>query len=262
VITGAASGIGRATADAASAAGMRVVLADVEAEPLRRAEAELAGRGARVTARVTDVRNGSELIELAELTLRTFGRVDVVHNNAGVILLRELPEFTLADWRWVLEVNLLGVIHGVHAFLPILTEQDEGHIVNTASIAGLTPWPGCAPYVVSKYGVVGLSEILYSELHQRGSSVGVSVVCPSATSTGLAGAVRNRGDATAIQRAEARGAPQIDGMDPAEVARAIVDAVRERRFWVLTHKDELAAVEERHRALMAETNPPAVVTVG
>jgi NADP-dependent 3-hydroxy acid dehydrogenase YdfG len=258
VITGAASGIGRATAHAAAAAGMRVVLADIEAEPLRRAEAELSGRGARVSAR--DVRSGAELGELAELTLRTHGRVDLVHNNAGVILLRELPEFTLADWRWVLDVNLIGVINGVHAFLPILTEQDEGHIVNTASIAGLTPWPGCAPYAVSKYGIVGLSEVLYAELRQRGSSVGVSVVCPAATATALAGAVRNRAEASASQRAEAREEPRIDGMDPADVARAILEAVRERRFWVLTHKDELAAVDERHRALMAETNPPAVVS--
>ncbi len=192
VITGAASGIGRATADAAAAAGMRVVLADIDAEPLARAEAELEARAARETARVTDVRSATDVAGLAEHALRMFGRVDLVHNNAGVIVLRDLPQYTLDDWRWVLEVNLCGVIHGIHAFLPILMAQDEGHIVNTGSITGLTPWLRCAPYTVSKYGVVGLSEVLYAELRESGSSVGVAVVCPGGTATALAGAARNR----------------------------------------------------------------------
>ncbi|MCH7801568.1 MAG: SDR family NAD(P)-dependent oxidoreductase, partial [Chloroflexi bacterium] len=179
VITGGASGIGRAFADRAVREGMKVVLADVEREPLFKAEAELSERGAQVLAVETDVSKAVDLERLAEETVSTFGGVHLLFNNAGVALGGRIWENTTDDWDWIIGVNLMGVIHGVRVFVPIMQEQgDECHIVNTASMAGLVSGPRLGAYKVTKFGVVALSETLYYELGEEGSNIGVSVLCP------------------------------------------------------------------------------------
>src|SRR5437588_11349714 len=192
VVTGAASGIGNAVATRLAEEGMRVVLADMEEGPLADAEKKLADDGATVLAVPTDVTKGDQMDALAQKTFDTFGTVHVVHNNAGVATGGPMWTLTEADWQWVLGVNLWGVIHGVRAFVPRLVEQGEGHVVNTASIAGLTSSPLMAPYNVSKHGVVTLSETLQHELTMQGSPVRVSVLCPGWVNTRIADADRNR----------------------------------------------------------------------
>jgi NAD(P)-dependent dehydrogenase (short-subunit alcohol dehydrogenase family) len=182
VVTGAASGIGRAMADRFAAEGMKVVLADVEKDALARAEAEMKAAGATVLAVPTDVSRAGDVEALARQTVDAFGAVHVLCNNAGVSpVMGASWELTEADWQWVLGVNLWGVLHGIRAFVPIMLKQDsEGHIVNTASMAGLVgggPW--WSTYGVAKHGVVNLSESLHRELAAAGSRVKVSVLCPA-----------------------------------------------------------------------------------
>src|ERR1051325_10119672 len=173
VVTGAASGIGLALAKAFASQGMRVALADVEDRALNQAEEDLRARGAEVIAVPTDVSQQASVERLAEATLEAFGAVHLVCNNAGVSLASRAPvwEASIADWRWMLDVNLWGVIHGVRTFVPILLEQDEAHIVNTASIAGLIP-AVLGIYSVTKHAVVAISEALQLQLAARRDNVG------------------------------------------------------------------------------------------
>jgi NAD(P)-dependent dehydrogenase (short-subunit alcohol dehydrogenase family) len=243
VVTGAASGIGRGLAQRFAAEGMKLVLADVEAGPLGALEKELAASGADVLARVADVSRAESVQALANAAVTRFGAVHVVCNNAGVVTAAPAHLHSLADWEWVLGVNLWGPIHGVRAFLPILMQQDEAHMVSTASTAGLVASPAIAAYNVSKFGVVALMETVAREL--AGTKVGVSVLCPGPINTRIGEAERNRPDDKAAhteteaeRRFYAGVGPMLSaGMDPAEVAGLVVRAIRENRFWILTHPE-------------------------
>jgi NAD(P)-dependent dehydrogenase (short-subunit alcohol dehydrogenase family) len=190
VITGGASGIGLATARLLAGRGWRLVLADIEAERLHEAAGRLGGKDVVVEV-VTDVASKESVDALADTTYERFGRADVVFNNAGVAIAGPTVDMTHADWRWVLDVDLWGPIHGVEAFLPRMVEQPHGgHLLFTSSFAGLAPNLGLGPYCVAKYGVVALAEVLHRELRQSG--VGVSVLCPMRVETDIGRSRRNR----------------------------------------------------------------------
>jgi NAD(P)-dependent dehydrogenase (short-subunit alcohol dehydrogenase family) len=269
VVTGAASGIGRGLAERFAAEGMSVVLADVEEPALRAAEAELCDGGASVLAVPTDVSNAEDVLALAAKTVARFGGVHILCNNAGVGGGQLSWEEPLEDWQWVLGVNLGGVINGIRAFVPIMLEGgEEGHIVNTASVAGLMPGAGSASYTASKFGIVGLSEALYYELLMAsGGKVGVSVLCPGATDTRIVEADRNRPagrfDEPAPGSPEAMGREMVRnilraGQSPAQVAQQVFDAIVERRFYVLTHPEHNGVISKRAEAMLSGSPPPAV----
>lgn len=263
VVTGGASGIGRAVAEAAAGAGMKVVLADIEEPALKETDAALSATGAEVLSVVTDVSDRSSVDELRDRTLSRFGAVHLVHNNAGVAVGGLVWTVSEPDWRWVLGVNLWGVVHGIASFVPALIEQGEGHVVNTASLAGLTSPGLLAPYNVTKHAVVTLSETLYRDLAMVGAAVGVSVLCPGFVQTGIAHSDRNRpawapapppiGDAAAFQ--EGMDAFVDSGMDPGRVAEMVLEAVRTDRFYIITHDDSPAMVETRLRDIIDGRSP-------
>ena len=196
VITGAASGIGLALAGKAASEGMRIVLADVEEPALTEAEQHLRADGATALAVKTDVSRIEDVEALASATLDAFGSVDLLCNNAGVTMRprsRRIWECTLGDWQWILGVNVFGGIHGFHAFTPIMLDQaSEGHIVNTASVAGLVSGPGLGVYKSSKHAVVSIPETLYHELRELDAKVGVSALCPGPVATPIGSSARNR----------------------------------------------------------------------
>jgi len=252
VITGGASGIGRAVAEKAAAEGMKVVLADIEEGPLKEVETELTGRGAEAIGVVTDVSDAASVRRLRDRALDRFGAVHLVHNNAGVGTGGPIWEFSEEDWRWILGANLWGVIHGVATFVPLLIEQGEGHVVNTASIAGLTTTAFLGPYHATKFAVVAISESLYKDLQVTGAPVGVSVLCPGFVQTRIAESDRNR-PAWAPGR-EVEGAEELraaiqgmvdGGIPPALVADRVIDAVKEDTFYILTHPELTEAVRIR-----------------
>jgi NAD(P)-dependent dehydrogenase (short-subunit alcohol dehydrogenase family) len=270
VVTGAASGIGNALARRFAEAGMRVAMADIEEGALDEAAADLsAGHGADdVLAVVTDVSDGSSVEALRDAVLERFGSFHVVCNNAGVGG-GGGPMWTLteADWAWTLGVNLWGVIHGIRAFVPHLVEQGEGHVVNTASVAGLLSVPMMGPYAATKHAVVGLSETLALDLQLAGSAVGVSVLCPGWVNTRIIDSDRNRPEHLASDSptlVAGDGARDFvrqllaSGMDPAEVARQVHDAVVDNRFYVITHAELLSAVKTRHAAVESAQGPPPI----
>jgi NAD(P)-dependent dehydrogenase (short-subunit alcohol dehydrogenase family) len=267
VVTGAASGIGHGMARRFAAEGMRVVMADVERNALQSAVDELSATGAEVIAAPTDTSVFEEVEALAAQTLDRFGAVHVLCNNAGVGS-RGLPfhELPLRDFGWVLGVNLWGVIHGLHAFLPHLRLQDEGHIVNTASVSAVYHLPNMAPYNASKAAVLALSETLKFELDAEGSHVGVSVLCPSWVRTNISTASRNLPERLAYeltteqmtQIAEYKGRRKqqlVTAMEPDEVADQVCDAIRTNRFYVITHPDSIANMQERFDRIVAGENP-------
>jgi len=265
VVTGAASGIGNAMATRFAAEGMKVVLADIEEGPLADAEKKLTDTGATVLAVPTDVTKGDQMDALAQKTYEAFDTVHVICNNAGVAAGGPMWTLTEADWQWVLGVNLWGVIHGVRVFVPRMVEQGEGHVVNTASMAGLTSVPMMGPYNVSKHGVVTLSETLSVELGLHGSPVKVSVLCPGWVNTRIHEADRNR--PAELQRApdedpnmaemgkQMIGALITSGLDPAEVARQVLEAVREERFYILTHPDMKPSIQRRMEDILEGRTP-------
>jgi NAD(P)-dependent dehydrogenase (short-subunit alcohol dehydrogenase family) len=258
VVTGAASGIGRALAERCAREGMRVVLADVEPAALDRAAAELKANGAEVLAVATDVSKASDIEALAQQTLEAFGAVHLLCNNAGVGAGSTVWESTLADWEWVLGVNLWGVIHGVRTFVPIMLAQgDECHVVNTASIAGLIAGPGLGVYKVTKHAVVTLSETLHYDLAMRGANIGVSVLCPEWVNTRIMESERNRPESLQNNSVAAQITPEMlavwqymsdavrSGMSPAEVADQVFSAIRAQQLYILTHPATKALVRER-----------------
>jgi len=260
VITGGASGIGFAMARAFGAAGMQVMLADVEAPALETAVAELQSRQVRAEGLICDVSDRAAVARLAQAAQAQFGNVHILCNNAGVGGGGPVATASANTWDWVLGVNLHGVIHGLEAFLPaMLAHGEPGHIVNTASMAGLISPPGMAPYNATKMAVVGISEAMFVEL--QGENIGVSVLCPGWVRTGIADSSRNRPEdladtapaQTAQQEAMSemiRGA--IDaGMDPDRVAARVMEAIGDGELYILTHLDMRAAVEERFAAIGA-----------
>ncbi|MHA1916512.1 MAG: SDR family NAD(P)-dependent oxidoreductase [Promethearchaeota archaeon] len=193
VITGAASGIGLGTAKRAVKEGMNVVIADIEAEALSKAEKQLSSLGDNVVSVVTDVSKFEDVKSLADKTIDTFGEVHLLFNNAGVAKRDVLWDFTLDDWKWIINVNLWGVIHGIVNFLPIFRKQNiESRIINTASIAGLTTYTLNGIYGPVKHAIVALSETLSNELQVMNSKIKVSVLCPGAVLTNLGTSARNR----------------------------------------------------------------------
>jgi NAD(P)-dependent dehydrogenase (short-subunit alcohol dehydrogenase family) len=271
VVTGAGGGIGRALARRCAREGMRVVLVDIDGEALARATAELGADGARTLAVPTDVSRAAEVEALAQRTLKAFGAVHLLFNNAGVTLPGSIWETTDADWEWVLGVDLWGVIHGVRAFMPImLTGGEEGHIVNTASGAGLVPRPDMASYTVAKYGVVALSECLHHQLVERGAPIGVSVLCPGMVNTRILDAERNRPPALrdaisevplgpeARARWQALRAQVEAGMSPEEVADCAFEAIRAGRFYALTHPELRVQVRVRMEDILQGRDPSPI----
>jgi len=239
VITGGASGIGKAMAQAFGAEGMKLVIADVERAALDAAVAELQ-QGYEAIGVLCDVARHEQVEALAAAALDAFGAVHVVVNNAGVSITGPIAQLTLDDWRWVFDVNVWGVVNGIRVFTPLLTAQGEGHIVNTASEAGFLGIGYHAPYCASKWAVISMSLSLYSELEAACSGVGSSVVCPGFVDTKIHRAWRNRPegdqpwsrrelDPDALARTDEF---QGRGVPPEHVARLTVEAVRENRFWV------------------------------
>ena len=268
VITGGASGIGKAVAAKAAAEGMKVVIGDIEEGALKEAERDLAAGGADVLAVVADVSDAASVRELRDRALDRFGAVHLVHNNAGVGTGGPIWEIPEADWRWILGVNLWGVVHGIATFVPLLIEQGEGHVVNTASIAGLTTAPFLGPYNATKQAVVAISETLYKDLQIAGvTGVGVSVLCPGFVQTRIAESDRNR-PAWAPER-DVEGAPEmraaiqamVDGGIPtAAVADRVLGAVRTNAFYILTHPELNEAVRTRFDDIV-EGRPPSATII-
>jgi NAD(P)-dependent dehydrogenase (short-subunit alcohol dehydrogenase family) len=262
VITGGASGIGRAVADRAAAEGMKIVLGDIEEGPLKEAVDELTGAGAEALGVVTDVADLASVQALRDGALDRFSAVHLVHNNAGIGLGGPIWEVREEDWRWIIGVNLWGVIHGVATFTPLLLEQGEGHIVNTASIAGLIAAPFLGPYNATKQAVVALSETLFKDLQAVGATVGVSVLCPGFVQTRIAESERNRPD-WAPERdvdgaAALRGVVQnmvAGGIAPAGVADRVIDAVRTDTFYILTHPELDVALTTRFDDIVQGRQP-------
>jgi NAD(P)-dependent dehydrogenase (short-subunit alcohol dehydrogenase family) len=266
VVTGAASGIGLALAERFAAEGMKVVMADIEAAALATAADGLRRKGAAVLATRVDVSRAENVDRLARETYDAFGAAHVLCNNAGVAVIGAVHEHTLADWQWVIDVNLWGVIHGVRAFLPrMLGGGDEGHIVNTASMAGLTTAPFMSVYDVTKHGVVALSESMYKELQITGSPIGVSVVCPGLIDTNIMRSSRNRPENLADEgkagpMAQAFGQSLSDrlagGYPPSEVAEQVLQGIREGRFYIVPAQPEVKGnIAIRAEDLLALRNP-------
>jgi NAD(P)-dependent dehydrogenase (short-subunit alcohol dehydrogenase family) len=253
VITGGASGIGLAMAHRFADAGMRLVLADIEEPELDRAVEELRSAGTEVVGVPTDVADHDAVVNLRDKTLEAFGSFHIVCNNAGVVG-RSIVDSSIDTWRWVVGVNLYGVINGCNVFLPTLLEQGEGHVVNTASLAGLRGNALLGVYCTTKFAVVGLSESLYEELQASGSKVGVSVICPGFVKTRIAQSGRNMpAHLRAAQPDPEILAPAVDaGIPASEVADAVFDAVRSGRLYVLNHQDMARAALDQRLSLLFE----------
>lgn len=273
VVTGGASGIGFALGSRFVRRGAKVVLADIEQRALAEAAERLSESGAEVLAVPTDVSDKHQVEALAAATIDRFGAVHYVCNNAGVGS-RGLPvsDLPVEDYEWIMGVNLFGVIHGIHAFLPYLRAQDEGHIINTGSIASVVCMTGMAPYNAAKAAVLSLSETLYHELKAEGSAVEVSVLCPGWVRTALGTSDRNRPEALAVsftseqavkvQERRERIAELFanDSISAGAAADLVMDAIDNRQFHVFTHPSMTDEVEARFERIVAGENPvvPAI----
>jgi NAD(P)-dependent dehydrogenase (short-subunit alcohol dehydrogenase family) len=264
VVTGAASGIGFALAERFARSGLNVVLADIEQDALEAAEQKIVAHGVKTLAVPTDVSDEAAVHALARAAVDRFGSVHVVCNNAGVVSNADPWLGPLSAWKWVLGVNLWGVIHGIRAFMPVLAVQGEGHIVNTASMAGLLP--GFSPsYDATKHAVVAISEDLYRTMKIAEVPVGVSVLCPGWVRTSILEAGRNwpagLGEApppAATAEVTSRYVERVidEGMAPAAVADLVADAVTAERFWVFTDQEMMDIAARRWEGIAAGQNPP------
>ena len=270
VITGAGSGFGREFARLAAGLGMNVVLADIESHALEETRAEISAQGAQVLARKVDVSKGDEVEALADAAARAFGPLHLVFNNAGVGSGGLVWENSIRDWEWVLGVNLWGVVHGVRAFVPRMLEAARsdpaytGHVVNTASMAGILNAPNMGIYNVSKHAVVALTETLFQDLALIDAPIGTSVLCPYFVPTGITQSHRNAPSslteegATASQKAARMMIEKAVGsgkVTAAHFANSTFDAIRENRFYVFSHPHALGNVQTRMEDILAIRNP-------
>lgn len=268
VVTGGASGMGFAMANVFAREGMNVVLADVEKGALREAVLRIEAMGVEAVGVPTDVSSEAEMDHLGEIVRERFGAPEILCLNAGVAGGGgPSHQLTTKDWKWALDVNLYGVVHGLRVFLGDMRERDAGHIVMTASVAGLTSFPGSLPYNATKHAVVGIAETLFSELRDAGSGVGVHCLCPGLVSTNIVRSERNRpkelqnpgqgptGMDPGVQK-------MVEGVfasakPPAEVAELVFAAIVEKRFWIQTDEFFRASIKARHRAIENDEDPPA-----
>ncbi|MGY4478448.1 SDR family NAD(P)-dependent oxidoreductase [Bradyrhizobium sp. USDA 3364] len=260
-VTGAASGIGLAMATAFAREGMKVMLADIEAGALDKAVDALRATGADIDGVVCDVADPASVDRAAEASFRAFGKVHVVCNNAGVAAGGGIDQISVDDWRWVIDVNLMGVVHGIRSFLPHIRRHNEGgHFVNTASMAGMNAGLGLSPYAATKFAVVAMSEGLNQQLKPLG--IGVSVLCPSFVRTRIGESGRNRPEHYGPTRQYAPDSPAAAiiaeiarlieaGLDPASVAARVLTAIRENQLYIFTHPGRRAEVEARFSAILA-----------
>jgi NAD(P)-dependent dehydrogenase (short-subunit alcohol dehydrogenase family) len=271
VITGGGGGLGREFANRAAELGMKLVLADVQQDALDQAKTELEARGAAVLAMLCDVRKGEQVQALADATIAKFGAVHLVFNNAGVGSGGLIWENSEADWEWVLGVNLWGVIHGVRIFTRLMLDcaardpSFEGHIVNTASMAGLLNAPTMGVYNVSKHAVVSLSETLYHDLQLVNAPVGASVLCPYFVPTGISQSHRNRpedvkmtaGPTASQMAAQAMTVKAVESgkVSAADVAKITFDAIADGQFYIFSHPGALGNVAERMDEIVHQRNP-------
>ena len=270
VITGAGSGFGLEASRIAAGRGMNVVMADVQADALARAAAEIAATGAAVLPYRLDVSKAAEVEALGRATAERFGAPHLVFNNAGVGAGGLIWENTVADWEWVIGVNLMGVAHGLRVFTPMMlaaANEDpgyEGHIVNTASMAGLINAPNMGVYNVSKHAVVAMSETLYQDLRLVTDRIGASVLCPFFVPTGITESQRNRPDALAadkMTKSQLIGKAMNDRavgrgkLSAADIARYVFDAVDADRFYIFSHPHALASVQTRLEDVVQGRNP-------
>jgi NAD(P)-dependent dehydrogenase (short-subunit alcohol dehydrogenase family) len=253
VVTGGASGIGKGIAEALKNEGVELVIADIEDGALQRTAKELGATGIQ-----TDVSSAESVGALATEVVERFGTAHVLVNNAGIGPMGRIADLTLDDWKWMVGVNLWGVIHGIHAFLPILKGNEEGgHIVNTSSMAGLVGMPGLGSYTLTKYGVLGLTEVLAKELEEDGSKVGATVLCPGTIHTNIGTSSRNRPgdnagglhDVDISQEGSEVDMSGVRWMIPIEVGTIVVDCIRSGELYALTHPDWWDMVEPRFVAI-------------
>jgi NAD(P)-dependent dehydrogenase (short-subunit alcohol dehydrogenase family) len=253
VVTGGGSGIGRGMALAFAEAGMHVAIGDIEEQAAERVRREIESHGVTAIAVRLDVVDRAAVEAFADRIYRELGAVHLLCNNAGVVTFDLMDQVRDADWRWVCSVNLDGVVNGLQAFLPRMKAQPgEKHVVNTASIAGMAAHKGIAPYVASKYAVVGISETLHAERDEHG--IGCSVLCPGNVNTQIVASGRNRQDA--VGGPDRRVHPEVQqqiaaGIDPLDVGRIVRQAVLEDDLYIFTHADTRALVERRFRDIMA-----------
>ncbi len=268
VVTGAASGIGRGLAERFAAEGMKVVLADIEAGALAETTAALQAKGAAALAVETDVSKAEDVEALAKKTIDAFGAVHIVCNNAGVAVGGLSWERTLADWQWVLGVNLWGVIHGIRTFVPIMLEQGtEGHIVNTSSTAGISTGPGLPIYTATKHAVVALSEVLHHEFALTGAKLRASVLCPLYVDTRIIDSDRNRPAELQNEQASPLTRPEMEpavrafrqtlasGDTPAEIAGAVFNAIRDEKFYIINDPRAKDGTRKRMADILEDRNP-------
>lgn len=261
VVTGAASGMGLAMARTFANAGMKVVLADIEETALDGAVNELSGAGHSAIGVRTDVSKLDEVQSLADATLKEFGAVHVLCNNAGVGIGAPVGNTSIADWKWTLDIDLWGPIYGVETFLPLIEEQGEGHINSTASMAGLYAGASLGAYNVAKHGVVALMASLERDLRWRESKVRASVLCPGPIDTQIVDSERNRDPNDAANHIESEQGQKFwefltrtlaNGMDPAEVGPMVLDAVLNEKFWILTHPEMGEIAVNQSRAMLED----------
>lgn len=267
VVTGGASGIGLAMAKRFLAEGMNVVIGDIEQPVMDAVRVELADQADRVEIATCDVAKLADVEALRDVALRRFGGAHVLCNNAGVGGGPAIGS-TAEMWQWVVDVDLTGVTNGIVAFMDLLLEQDEGHIVNTASLAGLGGVPGMGPYCAAKFAVVGLSESLYYELEMRRSKVKVSALCPGFVRTQIAESGRSMPPVVAAQVAAAGEAAEVGanlarqavaaGIDPDQVAAQVLDAIVHEEFWILTHPKAALGTMRGRLAWMEGGQPPMI----
>jgi short-subunit dehydrogenase len=263
VVTGAANGIGRGIAARCLQEGMKVVLADIDEEVLKKTEDEFKTRGADILAVTTDVSKVEDVESLAKKTVESFGPIHLLFNNAGVSVSARtsICENTLADWEWIMGVNLWGIIHCVRVFTPIMMQQETvGHIVNTSSIAGLMSTPGMGVYHVTKHGIMTLSETLYQELRLKKSKIGVSVLCPGHVRTQILESERTRPihlrNHTRDRKADQQYKKIIqEGMLPEQVAEHVFNAIKENKFYIFTHPEFKKGMQLRMEDILQERNP-------